>query len=149
MQADSITFLSIETDSIATLVCVTTADFINRAMADVLVAHYKGQRMTQATLVEATGINATTMQRILVGKSDVEVTKLAEFARVLGVPADELMRQAVAKAEAMSAVAATTDDVAKKRKQNEARSMTTEQIESQPHAATRDPEMDSDEPPTP
>lgn len=149
MQADSITFLSIAADCVAIVVLVSTADYINRALADVLVAHHKGMRLNQAALVEATGINATTMQRILSGKSEVGVTKLAAFARVLNVPADELMRQAMVKAEAMSQAPSKIDDLETKRKQNEARAMTVEQIESQPHAATRDPEMDSDEPSSP
>lgn len=125
------------------------ADFINRAMADVLVAEYKGQRKTQLQLVNATGINATTMQRILVGKSDIDVTQLAAFAEVLRVPADELMRRAFAKAEAMSEASATTDDLGARRLQREAEQMSVAEIEHNAIAATVDAERREDEPDSP
>lgn len=85
------------------------APYINQAMADVLVAAYKGERKTQGYLVTATGINATTMQRILAGKSDIDVIQLAKIADAIGIPPQDLMESAVEKAERMSAAARTTN----------------------------------------
>lgn len=83
------------------------APFINQAMADVLVAAYKGERKTQGYLVSETGINPTTMQRLLAGKSDIDVIQLTKIADAIGVPPQELMELAVERAERMSAAART------------------------------------------
>jgi transcriptional regulator with XRE-family HTH domain len=70
-------------------------DPVNRAMADELVARYKGKRLNQAKLVEATGINATTMQRIMAGKSAVYVAQLFPLARALDTSPEEIVAGAV------------------------------------------------------
>jgi transcriptional regulator with XRE-family HTH domain len=67
---------------------------INRAIADELVARYKGKRLTQANLVEATGINATTMQRILAGKSNVYIAQLAVIAKALDTTMESIIEGA-------------------------------------------------------
>ena len=69
-------------------------DPINRAMADELVALYKGKRMTQATLVELTGINATTMQRIMAGKSAIYIAQLFSLASALDTSAEAIVEGA-------------------------------------------------------
>lgn len=125
------------------------APFINQAMADALVAAYKGERLTQADLVRETGINPTTMQRLLSGKSDIDVIQLAKLADAIGVPPQELMEYAVERAERLSAAAAKNDLQEKRlQKQAEAQSMTTDQLENETNkrAATIDPELDTDEP---
>lgn len=122
--------------------------FINQALADVLVSAYKGERMTQAQLVEKTGINVTTMQRLLAGKSDIDVIQLTKLADAIGTPPQELMEYAVERAERLS-VAAAKNDLSKMRqeKQSEAQSMTTDQLENTTkRAATTDPELDTDQP---
>ncbi|ROS28871.1 helix-turn-helix protein [Rathayibacter sp. PhB127] len=70
-------------------------DPVNRAMADELVARYKGKRLNQAQLVEATGINATTMQRIMAGKSAVYVAQLFSLARALETSPEAIVEGAV------------------------------------------------------
>jgi transcriptional regulator with XRE-family HTH domain len=69
-------------------------DPITRFMADELVAQYKGRRLTQADLVERTSINATTMQRIMAGKSNVTLPQLFAIAKALGTSAELLVQGA-------------------------------------------------------
>lgn len=57
---------------------------IDRALADVLVAAYKGKRMNQAALVEKTGIKTATMQRLMAGKSRFDVDQLFAIADAIG-----------------------------------------------------------------
>lgn len=71
------------------------------------MAAYKGERKTQGYLVSETGINPTTMQRLLAGKSDIDVIQLTKIADAIGVPPQELMELAVERAERMSAAART------------------------------------------
>lgn len=68
---------------------------VNRAMADELVALYKGKRLNQAKLVELTGIPATTMQRIMAGKSAVYIAQLFALAAALETSPDEIVGGAV------------------------------------------------------
>ena len=121
------------------------ASSYSRAVADEIVGIYKKKRMTQPQLAELADINPTTLQRLLAGKSEMLVDQLIALCGVLGVSPGKVVEDAE-NALAMSEAATTTNDLDTKRKQNEARSMTTEQIETTKHAATRDPEMDNDEP---
>ena len=57
-----------------------TASPIDLALADVLVAAYKGRRMNQADLVEATGISVATMQRLMAGRTRFDVEQLFKIA---------------------------------------------------------------------
>lgn len=128
------------------------APFINQAMADILVASYKEERMTQADLVARTGINPTTMQRLLAGKSVIDVTQLAALADAIGVPPQDLMERAVERAERLSAASSNMSDLQKKRseKEAEARAMTPDQLaQVEKRAATDDPELGTDEPEAP
>ncbi|MFF1633936.1 helix-turn-helix domain-containing protein [Leifsonia sp. NPDC058248] len=75
----------------------TTSTPIDRALADVLVAAYKGKRMNQATLVEATGIKSATMQRLMAGKTRFDVDQLFAIAEAIGGrSAADYMREAEA-----------------------------------------------------
>jgi transcriptional regulator with XRE-family HTH domain len=62
----------------------STSEPIDRALADVLVAAYKGRRMNQAYLVEQTGIKPATMQRLMAGKSSFDVKQLNSIADAIG-----------------------------------------------------------------
>ena len=62
----------------------TTATPLDRALADILVAAYKGKRMNQAALVEKSGIKTATMQRLLAGKARFSVDQLFELAKAIG-----------------------------------------------------------------
>jgi transcriptional regulator with XRE-family HTH domain len=62
----------------------STSDPIDRAIADVLVAAYKGRRLNQAYLVEKTGIKSATMQRLMAGKSSFSVKQLNAIADAIG-----------------------------------------------------------------
>jgi len=61
-----------------------TASPLDRALADVLVAAYKGKRMSQADLVERTGISTATMQRLMAGRTSFDVQQLLLIADAIG-----------------------------------------------------------------
>jgi transcriptional regulator with XRE-family HTH domain len=62
----------------------STSKPIDRALADVLVSAYKGKRMNQAALVEATGIKSATMQRLMAGHTQFDVDQLYAIADAIG-----------------------------------------------------------------
>lgn len=132
---------------------------LNKAMAAEIRGERVARELTQEQLAEASGISYSTIKRIERGHVDISTGDLGAIAAVLSdqegpeVGPHQLMERAVTRAGGyetlLSEVPSTNDDLRTKRKQNEARAMTVEQIESQPHAATRDPELDTDEPPAP
>lgn len=87
---------------------MTLDQYITQALADHLVAVYKGKRLTQASLVTATGINATTMQRIMAGKSVIDTVQLERLATALNVSAASLLQVAEE-----NATATMSEDAAK------------------------------------
>jgi transcriptional regulator with XRE-family HTH domain len=134
-------------------VVTNRAQNIKAATADVLRAAYKEQRLTQPMLVKATGINATTMQRIMDGKSSVDMTTLFLLADAIGIPADEILERAIKRADRMPgqqmSEGSSSNDLEVKRRQREAASMSMEQLEGDAgigRAAVVDEELDSDEP---
>lgn len=76
----------------------STSTPIDRALADVFLAAYKGKRMSQAQLVELTGIKTATMQRLMAGKSRFDVDQL--FAISEAIPDGRTAADYVAEAEA-------------------------------------------------
>lgn len=75
-----------------------TASPIDSALADVLVAAYKGRRMSQAQLCEATGISVPTMQRLMAGRTRFDVEQLFKIADAIpdGKTAADYVREAEA-----------------------------------------------------
>jgi hypothetical protein len=140
---------------------------MNRAMRAEIRAEAAAQGVDLKRLGALTGIG-THMARITSDNDsylrDINVTQVAEIAHALGVAPDELVARAVKRAggieavwadreqmrAAMSAVPATNDELAeRRRKQAEAAAMSVEELENVPGAATRDAELDSDEPDLP
>lgn len=121
--------------------------YVTPALAAELVSAYKGERLTQAKLVEATGISPTTMQRLLAGKSVVEVPQLIAIAKAVKVDADELLARAERRARRL----AQDDGVSEGPAHNvtDLRNWTAEQIDddrTEARAANpRDEESDTDE----
>lgn len=76
----------------------STSRPIDRALADIFVAAYKGKRMTQAQLVEATGIKTATMQRLMAGKSAFDMDQVFSIAQHIpgGRPAFDYVKEAEA-----------------------------------------------------
>ena len=92
----------------------STSKPIDRALADILVAAYKGKRMNQAQLVEKTGIKTATMQRLMAGKSSFDVEQLFEIADAIGTKsAADYLREAteVVAQRALSADAANVTHI--------------------------------------
>jgi len=119
----------------------------------VIKGEYKKKEMTLESLAETSGIAYSTLRKKIAGASPILVSELSTLTRLIGVTphqvlleAESMLDQHLATTSRVSAVGSTTNDIDTKRKQNEARAMTTEQIEKTKHAATRDPEMDNDEP---
>lgn len=107
-------------------------------------------QLTIEELRVAAGIAESTMNRILAGTRDINVTQIVRLAGAMRITPQQLVKNAVKKAGGMEAlmseVTSTQDDIATKRKQKEAEAMTPEQLGALKHAATTDPEMDTDEP---
>ncbi len=81
---------------------VDNSTYANEAMADVIVAAYKGQRLTQPDLAVMTGISPRTLQRLLSGHSDIDVERLFLIGEALGVSATDLMTRAQERIEQLA-----------------------------------------------
>lgn len=92
-------------------------------MGDIILGAYKRRRLSQADLVERTGISVTTMRRLIAGEAEFDVDQLVTIANALGVPAAGILSEA--EEQALGA------------KREYAR------------AAISDPELDADESPNP
>jgi transcriptional regulator with XRE-family HTH domain len=119
------------------------------AVADVILGLYKAKRWNQARLAKRSGIKEGTLRRMIAGESEISARDLSLLAAVLGTTPQEILDQALREYGGLEAlvseVAVTTDDLDAKRKEK-ARSLTIEEIETEDAAATRDPELDADEP---
>ena len=109
---------------------------------------------TREEVADKIGVSRTTFTRHLRGESGgLLVNELILFCNEYGGSPGEIIDKAVKNnggiehtLSSVSVGRGTTNDIDTKRKQNEARAMTTEQIEKMKHAATHDAEMDEDEP---
>lgn len=124
------------------------ASALSKATGAVIRGRYKKIPITQEQLATATGLKLATVQRLIAGKAEFDMDQLWAIADALGTTPTSLLKEAEddLASSRMSVGGNTPVDIDTKRKQNEARTMTIEQIEDLPHAATRDPEMDTDEP---
>lgn len=121
----------------------------NQAMAAILRAERAKKDWTQEQLAEKSGLNLSTLKRILKGERDINVNQIDALARAFGVTPAKLAADATEELRAMSEVPSTMSELEKKRqeKQAEAQSMSTDQLENETlRAATIDPELDNDEP---
>lgn len=128
---------------------VTFAQHLGAAINAVMTV----QGRTQEEMVEATGITAQTFGRRIRGEAPLLVSELVKIGEVLGVRPSEILDRAIANyggiERLMSEATDTPDEIATKRKQNEAQSMTTEQIQELDAAAEDNPEEREDEPDLP
>ena len=140
---------------------------VNQALADELVAAYKRRRMNQRALAEATGMSPTTLQRVLAGRSEISGPTFVTLCAVTGADPVRLLADALQAVGGMSRIeaelqasadermapvsdtAATNDELDRKRRQREAASWTTEQLEGERGAAITDPELEQPEPEAP
>ena len=124
------------------------ASALSTALGAVIRGRYKKIGMSQETLAQLTGITITTIQRAVAGKAELDMDQVFAIADSLNTSATSLIAEAEADLGRLelSGASSTPISIDTKRKQNEARAMTVEQIEAQKHAATRDTEMDTDEP---
>lgn len=76
---------------------------INQALADTLVAAYKGRRMSQADIAQRTGIKPVTLQRMLAGTRRISIENFARVANAIGVSAEKLIAQAEELSDELSA----------------------------------------------
>lgn len=128
-------------------------DVAQQAVADSLVEAYKGERLTQPELAKRAGITDRTLQRYLSGATEIGTATFLMLAEAIGVDPSDIIDRAQARAqrrvERMSDAPTKTDDLETKRKQKAVAEMSTAEIEALDHAATRDPELDTDEPEQP
>jgi len=117
--------------------------YITRALADEVRGAARREGFSQAKIADLSGLSLATVQRLLAGKRDMDTTQLTLIAHVIGEEPADLLRAATARAERMSE--ASPDNVTQLQPRKRVEDMTVDEIESQKHAATRDPEMDTDE----
>lgn len=122
----------------------------SKRLADVIVGEHKKRRLSQREIAAGAGYTPTTLQRMLSGVSEISAEDVVRIAAFLGMPADKLFNEAtelVGGAEKLlSDAAGTNDELATRRAQKAAEGMSVAELEGQQHAATRDPELDTDEP---
>jgi transcriptional regulator with XRE-family HTH domain len=116
---------------------------LNRAMAAVIRGESYALQLSQQDIVKKTGISPATVQRLMKGEQKFNLDQIESFAGTLGFPVDELCRRAVEWRSTRMSEAAPDNVVTLKPRRVE--DMTVEEIEAEKHAATRDPEMDTDE----
>jgi transcriptional regulator with XRE-family HTH domain len=142
---------------------------INRSMGAEVRAEMAAQGLTAKQVADRSGISMGQVNRI-VSKNpdfvrDINVTQISEIAHALGTTPHRLVERAVERAGGIEAIWAdrenmrraavsvapgTNDELAeRRRKQAEAAAMSVEELENVPGAATRDAELDSDEPDLP
>lgn len=102
-------------------------------------------------LVDNLQWSVSTVGRKMRGETGLTVNELLEISGYLNVPSSEIVEVALrdfgGMGKLMSVPADISDDISVKRRQKDAESMTTERLEGDVlNAATRDFEMDSDEP---
>ncbi|PZE33980.1 hypothetical protein DEJ21_14115 [Curtobacterium sp. MCSS17_006] len=117
---------------------------LNRSMAAVIRGEYNALDLSQAELVQATGISLATVQRLLKGEQKFSFDQVEAFAKALGLEVDELSRRAVEWRSTRMSEAAP-DNVTQLQPRKRVEDMTVEEIEQLKHAATVDPEMDEPE----
>ena len=105
------------------------ASDISRAVGDVVYGAYKRQRLSQAALVERTGISVTTMRRLIAGEAEFDVDQLFAISNALGISAADILAEAE---KDVSSAAARTGGPSPDR-------------EDLQRAATADTELDTDE----
>lgn len=140
----------------------TASTPINKAMASELRAERAAAKLTLDELVANSGVALSTLKRVLAGTIDVNMPDLAMLAKALGdaqgkmLTIEELVERAVKRAGGYdvvyadlpqmpeNAVSDVPTNVTPIRKRVE--DMTVDEIEAiEKKAATRDPEMDTDE----
>jgi transcriptional regulator with XRE-family HTH domain len=141
---------------------------INRALGAEVRAEMAAQGLTAKDVSAASGITLGQMNRIISKNDnlvrDINITQISEIAYALDSTPQMLVERAVRRAggisaiwadrermrAAMSVVPVTNDELAeRRRKQAEAAAMSVEELEDVKGAATRDAELDSDEPELP
>ncbi|WP_181421659.1 helix-turn-helix domain-containing protein [Curtobacterium sp. MCBD17_030] len=116
-------------------------DFINQATADVIEGIIARERTNKRAVAEGAGFSVATMTRLVSGKAEIPISRLYDIARALGISAQEILDAADARAAKLSEAAGNVTPLRPKKVED----MTVDEIEQLPYAATRDPEMDTDE----
>jgi transcriptional regulator with XRE-family HTH domain len=141
---------------------------INWSMGAEVRAEMAAQGLSAKQVSEGSGITVGQVNRIISKNPetvrDINVTQISELAHALSTTPHKLVERAVERAggldaiwadreamrAAVSVAPATNDELAeRRRKQAEAAAMTVEELEDVKGAATRDAELDSDEPDLP
>lgn len=117
-------------------------EFINRATADVIEGIIARERTTKAKVAKGAGFSTATMTRLVSGDAEIPISRLYDIARALGISPQEILDAADARAAKLSEVAGQNVTTLHPKRVED---MTVDEIEQLPHAATTDPEMDTDE----
>jgi len=126
---------------------------LNAVVGDVIRGEFTKYGLTLEMLAERTNIPYGTLRKKIVGTSPIFVTELISITKAIDphITEQQIIDEAQGIWQRMSAARATNDLQTKRtQKEAEARTMTPDQLEEVTRrAATRDPELEQDEPPTP
>ena len=133
---------------------------INRAVADKLEGLRSESRMTLEQVAEVSGVPLSTVKRIFAPKQDIATSHLTAIAGALGSTGSEILRAALDKVGADEALADVQRILHARAEARMSagrgtvtalhpRDMTADQLENLRHAATYDPEAETDEPQAP
>lgn len=122
----------------------TFDDLFTQALSDKFTGAYSERRMTQREVAEKAGLSLATIQRLFKGQRGFGATQVVQIATAIGVDPEEYMRAARLEAQRRMSEAAP-DNVTQLTRKKQVDEMSVDEIEALPHAATRDPEMDTDE----
>lgn len=117
---------------------------VNLAVAAEIRAERGAQRVTVKQLALAAGMVESTLNRVLAGERDINVTQLTKIATVLGTTPEALMERAVRR---MGGVDVLMSDVQSKNVTplRRVEDFTLEELDKEKFAANRDKEAETDE----
>ncbi len=138
----------------------TSESKFNVAIVNELVGLRAKRGLTVEQLAQRSGLTFGTLRNILRGKIDVQMADLLLIVKALDGTIEQVVadafREVGGEDEALSDVRSivdarrgTGDELAAKRRTKAAADMSVEELEGERHAATRDSELDSDEPELP
>jgi predicted transcriptional regulator len=135
---------------------------LNTAVGRVLKTRYRERDLLLEDVAARAGIPYSTLRKKLAGDSPIFASEVVVLTEAIGAMSDRPIKDGAAGVietaidlfggidRVMSEVRSTTDELATKRKQREAAAMPIGSLEEQDQiAATRDQELDTDEPDAP
>ena len=125
------------------------AEIINRAAADVLDGAKTESGLGQKGLAARAGMSQVTVQKLLSGNQSIKIPQFLNLAMATDLSPAEIINRIEAKVQKMMSQGPSISDEWIEDRHEQAAAMTPEELENYGLAATRDAELDEDEPEAP